>query len=805
MLAARPAAAEELSTILERVPAPLRAILEDSRAPRIAGLVLGGLVLLWGASRVVRLLRTSGKGGGLSRSSLRRTARRAASRRDYLEAGRLFEAAEAWTEAAEAYERGSAWASAGRLWEAANQLSRAARLFEQAGEFARAAEVQARAGNHAKAAVLFQRAGQEVKAAEAHERAGDLERAAGLYAKYEAFERAGELRARQGQSRAAAELFERALTQRRLRGEAGETGMEELQRLARRAAELYGKAGEPARGGVLLEGCGLEEAAAEQYCAAHEWQRALDLLVRHRCFDRAAAICQAQGLTVQLYLVEGERAVADGREAAAGEAFEAAGLWWRAAEMYQRVGEFSRAAAMYTRQGDEERSAEMHAAAGEPSRAAAALLRLGRPEEAAALYRQAGEFREAARALREAGDFFGAGELLREGQAPEEAILLFQQVQPDSDRYIPAQLRLGELFLARGLDGPAREKFEHVTAVQASGPQAVRASYALGGIHERQGNLAEALRLFEKVVAEQMDYRDAAERVSRLRARLTEQIPAGEALTQILPPQTPTRYRILVELGRGGMGIVYRAEDTVLQRVVAYKVLPDAIRQDGKAMQAFLQEARIAASLHHPNIVTVYDAGQTEREAYIVMEYVEGRSLQEVLDERASLPTATALGIFRQACLSLIHAHERQVVHRDVKPANMMIAAGGVVKLTDFGLAAITTQAMGRVTSVRGTPFYMAPEQIRGEKVSGQADQYALGCTLYHMLTGRPPFVEGDVLYQHIHQEPSPPRRHQASLPPWLDAFILRMLRKVAAERFSSVRLLLQELDQQLASARSGP
>lgn len=252
------------------------------------------------------------------------------------------------------------------------------------------------------------------------------------------------------------------------------------------------------------------------------------------------------------------------------------------------------------------------------------------------------------------------------------------------------------------------------------------------------------------------------------------------------------------------MGIVYRAEDTILQRVVAYKVLPDAIRRDAKAMQAFLQEARIAASLHHPNIVTVYDAGQTEQEAYIVMEYVEGRSLQELLDERTTLAPAKALGIFRQACLSLIHAHERQVVHRDVKPANMMITGKGVVKLTDFGLAAVTTEAMGRITSIRGTPFYMAPEQIRGESVSAQADQYSLGCTLYHLLTGRPPFIEGDVLYHHIHTEPAALRSWEPKLPVWLDALVLRALRKAQGERFPSVRILLQELDASLANARSG-
>jgi serine/threonine-protein kinase len=144
------------------------------------------------------------------------------------------------------------------------------------------------------------------------------------------------------------------------------------------------------------------------------------------------------------------------------------------------------------------------------------------------------------------------------------------------------------------------------------------------------------------------------------------------------------------------MGIVYLAEDEILRRPVAYKVLPEAIREDPKSLDYFLREARIAASLQHANIVTIYDAGHSADEVYIVMEYVEGRSLQQVLDEATTLPLPRGLGIFRQACLGLVHAHAQGIVHRDIKPANMMITSAGVVKLMDFGLAAVVTEAMAR-------------------------------------------------------------------------------------------------------------
>ncbi|MFB3819375.1 MAG: protein kinase [Candidatus Methylomirabilales bacterium] len=769
-----------------------RGLLAQPGLLRLAGGVALGILVLWAVGRL--LLRPRG-GRPPSRRGLARSARRAAWRGDHLDAGRLFEAAEEWEAAARAYEKAQAFSQAARLWEQQNRLAQAATLFEQANDLSRAAELYARLGVFAKAATLFQKAGQDVRAAEALERAGELERAAALFAKYDAFERAGDLKSRLGQAGPAAELLERALAQRRVRAARGdEAAAEGLKLLARRAAEQHAAAGRPARAAAVLREYGLEEEAAERYCQAGDWQAGLELLLRHRRFERAAEICRAQGLREQGHLVEGERAAAEGREADAGSAFEAAGLWWRAGEMYQRVGDYGRAAAMFARQGDEERAAEMHAAAGQPAEAAAALERLGRREEAAAYYRQAGALPQAARALRDAGDLYGAAELLLEAKADEEAILLLQQVPPGSPKHLEALLHLGDLFLAQGLDGPAREQYEQALRIRGSGPTAVRAAYQLGVVRERQGDLAEALRCFEKVMAAHLDYRDVQARVADLRSR------QAEAATMVVGPRPTARYRILKELGRGGMGIVYRAEDEVLQRTVAYKVLPDTIRQDAKAMEAFLQEARIAASLHHPNIVTVYDAGQTAEQAYIAMEFVEGRSLQEILDEQQLLPLPMALHILRQACLSLIHAHERQVVHRDVKPANMMITPGGAVKLTDFGLAAVATQAMGRVTSIRGTPFYMAPEQILGEPISAQSDQYSLGCTLYHLVTGRPPFVEGDVLYHHIHTAPASPRDFVPGLPVWLDAIILRTLLKPPAKRFPSVAVLLKEVDRCLAA-----
>lgn len=774
---------------------------------RYAAYAIGVICLLWLLSRIPRLL---GIGGGgyttPSRSENLRGARRAVRRGDHVQAGRFYEAAEHWEAAAEAYERGRAFLDAAGAWERVNQPVKAARLYEQANELSRAAEMYAGFGNHLRAAGLYQKGGQDLKAAEAYERAGDMDRAAGLYAKQEVFDRAGELLSRMGQHGRAAELFERALRRLLLR-QGAEFSLETVhlrQAMARRCGELYARERQPAKAAAVLREHGLEVDAAEYYCQAGDWETGLDLFLRHRHFDRAIATCQAHGAEPRIHFVQGERLAAEGREREAAQEFEAGHAWWRAAEMSERVGDHAKAAEMYSRHGDDERAAEMYAAAGQPARAAAALERLGKLKEAARYYVQAGALREAARVLQAAGDFFGAGTLLIQAEALDEAIAVLQQVGPESERYLDATIALGDLFLRRQLFGPAKEKFEKAATLRPIAPDFVHPTYQLGTIHERQGDLWKALSLFEKVMAEQLAYLDVQARVAALRERLAEMPRGGQGgeTTQVVASTVRARYRIVKELGRGGMGIVYLAEDEILRRPVAYKVLPNAIRDDPKALEYFLREARIAASLQHPNIVTIYDAGQAADEIYIAMEYVEGRSLQQILDQTSTLPLFRGLGVFRQACLGLAHAHSQRVVHRDIKPANMMITSAGGVKIMDFGLAAVVTEAVPSVTSVRGTPFYMAPEQILGEEISALSDQYSLGCTLYRMVTGQPPFVGGDVLYQHIHTTPVSPREQNPRIPVWLDSLILRTMEKDRAKRFPSVAVLLDELDGCLANGR---
>lgn len=257
------------------------------------------------------------------------------------------------------------------------------------------------------------------------------------------------------------------------------------------------------------------------------------------------------------------------------------------------------------------------------------------------------------------------------------------------------------------------------------------------------------------------------------------------------------RYRVLGTAGEGGMGVVYKAEDTKLRRTVALKVLPAAMALDPQAKKRFLREAQAAAILDHPHICPVYEVEEAEGEMFMAMAFIEGRSLKERIAE-GPLPLIEALGIAVQTADGLRSAHEKGVVHRDVKPANIMLGAEGQVRITDFGLASLEGSVdLTRPQTVLGTPAYMSPEQFRGERTDARTDVWSFGVTLFETVTGRRPFAAeraSDVRDEILNGAPPAPSSIRAEVPPGLDEVILRCLRKRPEERYEDAGLLLSAL-----------
>jgi serine/threonine protein kinase len=261
------------------------------------------------------------------------------------------------------------------------------------------------------------------------------------------------------------------------------------------------------------------------------------------------------------------------------------------------------------------------------------------------------------------------------------------------------------------------------------------------------------------------------------------------------------RYEILGELGRGGMGVVYKAKDPLIGRTVAVKTI--RLSEEGTGMshaqlvERFQTEARAAGLLTHPNIVVIYDAGEADGLYYITMELVNGKSLRSLLDSGEKFTLPRLLHIMEQVCSALQFAHDNNVVHRDIKPANIILAANDLVKITDFGTAKILQYGGSQQTAAMGTPGYMSPEQIKSKAVDGRTDIFSLGVMLYELTTGQRPFRGQDVtaiLYRILNEEPVPPQKLNPSLPQGVSSTILKALAKSPHQRYENCRELLEDL-----------
>ena len=258
------------------------------------------------------------------------------------------------------------------------------------------------------------------------------------------------------------------------------------------------------------------------------------------------------------------------------------------------------------------------------------------------------------------------------------------------------------------------------------------------------------------------------------------------------------RYQLLGRLGAGGMATVWLAEDTSLHRKVAIKVLAERYAEDEQFVERFRREAQSAAGLNHPNIVAIYDRGVAEGTYYIAMEYLDGPTLKDVIDERGGLDPNRAIGFATQILSALRFAHNHGVVHRDIKPQNVVVAPDGRLKVTDFGIARAGASQMTEVGSIVGTAQYLSPEQARGEVVGPPSDLYSVGIVLYEMLTGRVPF-EGDsavaIAMKHLSEEPVPPSAYAPGTPPALEKVVLRALAKDAGDRYQTAEEMAADLD----------
>jgi tetratricopeptide (TPR) repeat protein len=799
------------------------AVVVTSRIVEMIGVGLAPFLLLGGGTTLLVLVsRFTGQavaGSNSARGMLpaapladRKTRRRAGKEADGLvKAGRLREAGEVQLEcgrfdrAVETFVKGEEFVRAAEVRQDQNRFAEAAELFERAGRFESAGTIYVQQSDFLRAADAFVKAGRFSVAAEMYEKLGDHRKAADAYAQVGFHRHAAQAYVKCQDWEKAASSLEAVISEegQRLGGALDTRKQRELRTLILQAGKLFEQAGKLERAEAVLERGGCVVAAAEMALRLEHFAKAAMLFQNSGQPLRAAEALDLMGERREAARLRGEYHRDRGDDEEAARWLEESGDHVAAGDVLRKLERYAEAGACYERQGDAAAAAEMFRLAGEPLRAARAYEKAEQLSNAAACYGESGDFSRQAELLARAGEHLAAGEIYHREDLDDEAIKVLQCVEPGARGFGQASALLGSIFRAKGMHSLSIKKLRQAIGEAGISRENIDAYYSLANVHELSEDWKEAIEIYEKILAFDYHYSDVETRLAAARAKDlasgTSELARAAGRTAQKPGQ-PGRYQILGELGRGGMGIVYQARDTVLDRVVAFKVLPDALKENPQALRNFLREAKSAAQLNHPNIVTVYDAGEQDGRYYIAMEHVDGTTLKEILRRKRRISPNGVLHVLVQMCEALAYAHEKKIVHRDVKTANTMWTRDKKAKIMDFGLAKVVEEVRNHTTLVSGTPYYMSPEQTLGRNVDHRTDIYSLGVTLFELATGQLPFREGNVPYHQVHTPPPDPRSLAPELPELLSRIILRCLQKDPDSRYQSTREILAEVRTATAS-----
>lgn len=763
--------------------------------------------------KVPPLLQAEGK----SKKWIKKKADSLEAEGEYKGAGDLYLKLGDYEKAAKLYIQGRALGKAGEIFIKLNELDKAALAFEKRGLWEKAGKYYEEIGNLEKSAYAYRMAGDYLESARKYEKGGFFRQAAEIYKNMKNYRKAGEMLYRAGDKLGAAQALEEALkvASSRLPEDMSPSESRMLSNLSFMIGQFYAQEGRNEESASAYESGGHFAEAAAIHEQLGRYSLAGQLYLKAGEPFKAAIALEKMGQKEQAALVRAEAYKQRGHYLEAVGYYEIAGKFEEAGELYAQLGDYPKSARMLERAGKFRESAEKYLLAKELDLAASALEKAGDFERAAQVYKEAGNELKMAQMLSLAKRFLEAGEVFYRNGHVESAIKALQQIPEEAPDYERALILLGDIFREKGIHKIALQHYQRALTGKKVDRSNLSAMYNMALTLEALGRFAEALEIYESIIVVDYHYADTADRVRALQQRVialtTPSTPSelrvttpASGDTTLLSDAMPTqvgisvprerRYEIIEEIGRGGMGIVYKARDTVLDRIVAYKILPASLKEHPQAIKNFFREAKSAAALNHPNIVTVYDAGEEEGNYYIAMEYLKGRTLKQILNRDGRLPLKNMLLVCGQICRALIYAHNKKIVHRDIKSSNIMVTEDQVIKLMDFGLAKVIEEVKGSQTIASGTPYYMSPEQTLGKAIDHRTDIYSLGVTMFEMATGILPFMDGEAAYHHVHTPPPDPVTVVPDIHPIISTIILKAMEKDPDRRYQTASELLEDL-----------
>ncbi len=712
---------------------------------------------------------------------------------NWLSAGRYYEETGRLQEAVDVYIEGQEFFAAGSVLERMGKLDRAAELFLQHGDYKKAAAVLIHTNKPARAAALFLEKGNTLEAARLFGVAGDWDRAADLYVKSGYPLRAAEAYEKTGDFLKAAECHERHFTENVSYSTTySATAQNADQRSALLAGRLYEKAGDMNRAFQAYNKGSYFKEAAGALTALGQHAKAAELLMRGEDPEAAASAFERAGDTVKAATLRGEVALKQEKVPEAARYFQEGQDYLRAAELFESIGMLAEAAGAYEAGDSFLAAANVYVRAGLKERAAASYERGNEYETAAKFYEEVGNNQQAIELYEKAGLTFKSGEAAARAGDSERAISLLQRVPASDENYRAATEQLAQLFVEGKMPGLAVERLQKLLGSDPVTPANLDLNYWLASAHEASGNAREALSIYKKILAEDLRHRDVNERVARLAAagissaNPTAPYPAADrrapapapapAAPPAAPAPKPPRFERKEEIGRGALGVVYRAEDTTDGRSVALRALPASLLRGAGVGASLVADLKATAHFSHPNVAKVLGLVDSAGDKCVVSELVKGRNFAEALKNGHKMTFQQAHSLSRVLAQALGALHDKGLVHGSIQPSNIMVA-GGVVKVTDLGL--------GRLAyAVAPADHYRAPENL----LDKAGDLFALAAVLYHLLTG-------------VHPRSQPqgsalplPSKLAAGVPEAFDKLLLRGLHPRQDLRFASADDMQREL-----------
>lgn len=723
------------------------------------------------------------------RSYVIRKAKKSLKTNNFFEAGKLFEEVGEYKQALAAYEQGDQFNVMGELYEKLNRESEAIEVYKKSGNFDKLIELYLKRKNIEMAGTMLEDNNRFKEAAELYYNNGRYDKAAQIYAKKGFHRKAAYIYEKAGNFKQAAFNFEKWFNSN-TDSSIGYQNASQLDKDLFKAVELYLKIEEYERAYNLLLKNKKIDKAAELAFKLGKYEESAKLFEQAQQPLKAAKIYEKIGNTKTAFLLRGEDAFARGSTGDAAAWFLKGEDYIRAAELFEWEKQFEKAAYCYFMNQNYQASAENYLMAGNEEEAAKMFEMSHEWKQAADLSMKFKKYQKAGELYEKAGDHHNAGLAFLKVDNDKRSLANFQMVKSANTNYTDAITQMANIFLKNRKPQLVIEKIGKLLKDQNINKNNIEWYYVYGQALENAGKFKEAFDVFHGIQAEDYAFKDIQQRLVEV-----EKLIKKYKEMDLVSENSSKRYRIIKKAGEGGMGVVYKAEDTVLQRVVALKILNSNLIKDKRNLERFLTEARSTASLSHANIVTVYDVGQINEDHFISMEFIEGENFMEIIRRKKTFSIPQIMFVAIKLLKALDYSHKKGIIHRDIKPHNIMITKQKEIKIMDFGLAVIRGEnKKGETGVITGTPYYMSPEQIQGLKIDHRTDIYSSGASLYHLITGKVPFKGENIFYQHLF-EPVPNMRNlRKDVPPKLQEVIARCMEKKREERYQSAQEILNEI-----------